>query len=242
MTDKSINGWEVITSRSDKRLKMKIVPGSNVKLTMRAEVLPLFLALAADFHKEVAPLRNGECGAYAFRKARQAASYSDHSSGTAVDINWGHEGAMGPKGGMKFMNDAQIKACAEIKKRYQIVIWGGDKAKGGDYKDPGSWDPMHYALKPGVTVADINRVLKELGIDANGVRTGAGTKKPSVIAKITAPKAAPVVKPAYTPPAEKPKAPAVKAAETKPAAPAKPAEPAVKPAAKPAAKTAKPTK
>ena len=232
MTDKSINGWEVITSRSDKRLKMKIVPGSNVKLTMRAEVLPLFLALAADFHKEVAPLRNGECGAYAFRKARQAAAFSDHSSGTAVDLNWGHEGAMGPNGGMKFMNDAQIKACAEIRNRYKIVIWGGDKKRGGDYSSPASWDPMHYALKPGVTVADINKVLAELGIDANGVRKGAGTKKPGLVAKITAPKPAPVVKPAYTPPAEKP------VVDT----PAAAAKPAVPKATKPTAKPNKPTK
>jgi len=238
MTDKSINGWEVITSRSDKRLKMKIVPGSNVKLTMRAEILPLFLALAADFHKEVAPLRNGECGAYAFRKARQGGgAYSDHSSGTAVDLNWGHEGAMGPNGGMKFMNDAQIKACAEIRNRYKVVIWGGDKAKGGDYKSPASWDPMHYALKPGVTVADVQKVLAELGIDANGVRKGAGTKKPGLVTKITAPKPAPVVKPAYVAPAEKPKA-AAKPATEKPAA----AKPAAKTVAKPAAKPNKPTK
>lgn len=241
MTDKSINGWEPITSRSDKRLAMKIVPGTNVKLTMHKDVLPLFLALAADFHKEVAPLRNGECGGYAFRKARQAASFSDHSSGTAVDLNWGHEGAMGPKGGMVFMNADQIKACAEIKKRYQIVIWGGDKAKGGDYKDPHSWDPMHYALKPGVTVADIQRVLKELGIDANGVRTGAGTKKPSLITKITAPKPAPVVKPAYTPPTEPVAKPAAPKAVAKPAAPAKPAAKPATPA-KPAAPKTKPTK
>lgn len=235
MTDKSINGWEVITSRSDKRLKMKIVPGSNVKLTMRAEILPLFLALSADFHKEVAPLRNGECGAYAFRKARQGGgAYSDHSSGTAVDLNWGHEGAMGPNGGMKFMNDAQIKACAEIRNRYKVVIWGGDKKRGGDYSNPVSWDPMHYALKPGTTVADVQKVLTELGIDANGVRKGAGTKKPSVVAKLTAPKPAPVVKPAYEPPAEKPKAAA------KPAA--KPTAPKAKPAPNAAAKPAKPTK
>lgn len=93
------------------------------------------------------------------------------------------------------MSAAQIKACAEIKKRYKIVIWGGDKAKGGDYSSPGSWDPMHYALKPGVTVGDIAKVLTDLGIDANGVRKGAGTKKPSLATKLAAPKAAPVVKP-----------------------------------------------
>lgn len=242
MTDKSINGWDVITSRSDKRLKMKIVPGSNVKLTVRAEVLPLFLALAADFHKEVASLRNGECGGYAFRKALQGkGAYSDHSSGTAVDLNWNHEGKMGPNGGMKTMTEAQVKACAEIKKRYKVVIWGGDKKRGGDYSSPASWDPMHYALKPGTTVADVQKVLVELGIDANGVRKGAGTKKPSILARITAPKPNAVIKPAYEPPAEKPKV--AKPTTAKPAAkPAvKPATTKEKAAVKPAAKT-KPTK
>jgi hypothetical protein len=195
MTDKSINGWEVLTSQSDPKLAVGVVPGTNVKLRARKEFLPLILALAADYNNEVAKLRNGECAVYCYRKARQGGgAFSDHSSGTAADLNWGHEGAMGPHGGMVYMNDAQIKACAEIRNRYKIVIWGGDKAKGGDYKDPHSWDPMHYALKSGTTVADINKVLAELGIDKNGVRAGAGTKKPSVIAKVTA-----TVKPAVKP-------------------------------------------
>jgi hypothetical protein len=192
--DKSINGWEVIMSQTDKRLAVGVVPGTNVKLRMHKDVLPLFLALAADFHREVAALRNGECGAYAFRKARQADSYSDHSSGTAVDLNWGHEGAMGPNGGMKKMSQAQIEACANIKKRYKIVVWGGDAAKGGDYHDPKSWDPMHYALKYHVTAGDVAKLLVELGIDKNGVRAGAGTKKPSGLTK-TFSTVKPVVKP-----------------------------------------------
>lgn len=194
MADKSINGWDVIPKQNDPLLAVGVVPGTKIKLRARKEVLPLLLAIAADYNKEVAPLRSGECGAYAFRKARQAKFYSDHSSGTAADLNWNHEGAMGPKGGMKTMTDAQIKACAAIKKRYKIVIWGGDKAKGGDYSSPASWDPMHYALKPGVTIGDVAKVLADLGIDKNGVRKDAGTKKPSVMTKITT-TVKPVVKP-----------------------------------------------
>ena len=181
MADKSINGWEVITTRADKRLKMLVVPGTNVKITMHKDVVALFAALAVDWHNTVAPLRNGETAGYAFRKARQANFYSDHSSGTAIDINWGHEGAMGAKGGMATMNAKQIAACAAIKKKYEIVIWGGDAARGGDYKSQKSWDPMHYALKPGTTVAQIQAVMKKLGIDATGARTGAkAVTKPAV--------------------------------------------------------------
>lgn len=171
---KSINGWEVIESYSDSRLDMKAIPGTTAKIKMRDEVLPLFLALAADYNKFVAKIRPAETGAFNPRKSNLSTTgaWSDHASGTAIDINWGHEGAVGPNGGMKYMNDRQIKACAEIKKRYEIVIWGGDKARGGDYTQSKYWDPMHFALKPGTKLADVRRVIKKLGIDKNGRRAG----------------------------------------------------------------------
>ena len=194
MASKSINGWEVILKVPDKRLATGVVPGTRIKLRARKEVLPLLLAIAADYNRTVARLRSGECGGWVLRAARQALAYSDHSSGTAIDLNWNHEGAMGPNGGMKTMTDAQIRACAEIKKRYNIIIWGGDSAKGGDYKDPKSWDPMHFALKPGTTMIDVNKVLTALHIDKNGVREGAGTKKPSIVTHVTT-TVKPVVKP-----------------------------------------------
>jgi hypothetical protein len=99
-----------------------------------------------------------------------ADAYSDHSSGTAIDLNWNHEGAMGPNGGMKKMTPGQIAACARIKKRYKVVIWGGDKARGGDYGKPENWDPMHFAIKAGTTPEKIRKVLEGLGIDKNGVK------------------------------------------------------------------------
>lgn len=169
----SINGWEVIRSYGDPLLATGRVPGTTVKLKMRAEVLRLFLALAADYHREVAKLRPRECGAFNPRhSALNPNVWSDHASGTAVDLNWGHEGAVGPNGGMKYMNKRQIDGCAEIKKRYEIVIWGGDAARGGDYRQERFWDPMHYALKPGTTLADVKRVIKKLGIDKYGRRAG----------------------------------------------------------------------
>lgn len=180
----SINGWEVINKQTSGLLGVGTIPGTRIKLRMRKEVLPLFLALAADYNTHVAPLRPRECGAYAFRKARQGGGlYSDHSSGTAVDLNWGHEGAMGPNGGMKTMTAKQIAACAAIKQRYHIVIWGGDKARGGDYASPFSWDPMHYALKPGTTVQQIAAVCAQLGIKSDGMVGDKPTTQP-VIARL----------------------------------------------------------
>lgn len=165
----SLNGWPVIIP-GDKSLVSKRVPGTQVFLKGRSDVLPLFLAIAADYAQHVAPLRRGECGLWAYRSARQAAAWSDHASATAVDLNWGHEGAPGPHGGMITMTAAQVKGCADIAKFYGIVLWGGASTRGGAYHDPGSWDPMHFALRPGVTLGDVRATLLRLGIGPDGVR------------------------------------------------------------------------
>lgn len=189
MANTSINGWPVIDSYSSPKLDTKRVPGTTVLLKMHKDVLPLFLALTADYHKEVHKLRPKETGAYNYRHSNLSPKYwSDHSSGTAVDINWNHEGAVGggPYGGMQRMTPKQIAACAAIKRRYEIVIWGGDKRRGGDYVNPEYWDPMHYALKPGTTLADVKRVIKKLGIQPNGKRAGVVQPKTDALKAIVA--------------------------------------------------------
>jgi hypothetical protein len=163
----SIGGFAVIEPGSA-LLKTGVVPGTNVRLTMRRDVLPLFLALARAYHDTVAPLRYGECGAYNYRAAMGGGGWSDHAAGVAVDLNWGHEGASGLLGGMATMSPAQVKACAALKQRFRVVIWGGDKARGGDYVKPSNWDPMHFALRPGVTSADVAAVLRDLRIQPDG--------------------------------------------------------------------------
>jgi hypothetical protein len=174
---RSINRWPVLGDHSAD-LATGTVPGTNIRLRMRRDVLPLFLALAADWHRQVAPLRKGECGAYDYRQARASSSWSDHSSGTAMDLNWAHEGKQGPRGGMATMTPAQIKAAAALRTKYRVVIWGGDKARGGDYRQPRYWDPMHYALKPGTTVADVKAVIKALGIQPDGTIAEPSPAKP----------------------------------------------------------------
>ena len=164
---RSIDGWAVLGTHSAD-LATGTVPGTSIRLTMHRAVLPLFLALAADYHRTVAPLRAGECGAYAYRESRLSSAWSDHSSGTAVDLNWNHEGAQGPTGGMATMAPSQIAACAALKAKYGVVIWGGDKARGGDYANPVNFDPMHFAIRPGVTSAQVAAKIKALGIRPDG--------------------------------------------------------------------------
>jgi len=175
MSPTSINGWPVL-NWGDSRLQTIVVPDTKIKLSLRNVTAPLFAALAADYHKTVAPLRAGEVWSHDYRQARAANAWSDHSSATAVDLNSAHEGAQGPHGGMSTMTSAQIAACVALKHKYQIVIWGGDKARGGDYGNPKYWDPMHFALQPGTTIADVQAVLTKLHIGADGrVRLPAAT-------------------------------------------------------------------
>lgn len=174
---RSINRWPVLAAGS-KDLAIGTVPGTTIRLRMRRDALPLFLALAAEYHRTVAPLRKGECGAYDYRQARASSSWSDHSSGTAMDLNWGHEGAQGARGGMATMSAAQIRACAALRSKYRVVIWGGDKARGGDYSQPRYWDPMHYALKPGTSSRDVAAAIKALRIRPDGTIAPAVKPKP----------------------------------------------------------------
>lgn len=168
---KSLNGWAVLVPTS-KLLVRRRVPGTKRDITMRREVIPLFLALAHDYDEW---LRSIDVGAfddagYAYRQARMANDFSNHASGTALDINWSKEGAQNSAAGHAFFEVPSHRASInQMKRVYQIVDWGGNwRAK----------DYMHWELRPGTTLADVQRVIKYLGIDAKGVRHNAWNGKP----------------------------------------------------------------
>ena len=169
--ERSLNGWMVLTPGSA-LLATKTVPGTTRRITMRKSVLPLFLALAHDYDDWIKGIDKGavDDGGYAYRQARGADDFSNHASGTALDINWSKEGAQGSSWGERFFSDPEhAKAVDWIKTVYQIVQWGGDW-RANDY--------MHWELKPGTTQADVDRVIKHLGIGANGVRRNGPSGKP----------------------------------------------------------------
>lgn len=168
----SINGWSVLDNPpwGDSRLTRKSVPGTPASLWMRGSVLPLFLALCKDYHDTIHALTvGGDTDGYDYREARMANSWSDHSSGTAVDIRASHEGAQGT-GNRSWWVGEKAEAAVVIKERYEIVIWGGAKDLGGDYQNPKYWDWMHWAVKPGITQSDVDAVIRRLNISPDGVR------------------------------------------------------------------------
>jgi hypothetical protein len=181
----SINGWTVLDNPAwdDSRLTRLKVPGTPCVFYGRASVAPLFVALALDYHKTIHPLTgSGDVDAYDYRQARAAASWSDHSSGTAMDIRASAEGAQG-NGNYAWWQGAKAAQARRLLAKYEIIMWGGPKNLGGSYGNPVYYDYMHWALKPGTTQADVDRVLKRLRIRPDGTVSPLGK-----IANVVAPK------------------------------------------------------
>lgn len=171
----SINGWPVLDNPawSDPRLATKPIPGCpSRKLMMRAEVLPLFLALASDYHRTIAPLDTGALDdwSYDYRIARASGSWSDHSSGTAMDLNSSAEGGLGYGPLAWWKQGKRALQARRLKARYKVVMWGGAQDLGGDYTLASDTDWMHWALKPGTTMEQVQAVIAQLGIQPDGTR------------------------------------------------------------------------
>lgn len=162
----SINGWPVIKSYGSKQLKSGVVKGTKVKFTLRKEVLPLFLALAKEYNETIAPLdgKPQDDWSYNYRTSRYSSNWSNHSSGTAVDLNSAKEGSQSLSNRKYWEKPDKAKAVKKLKRVYSIMNWGGD------WSDK-YYDPMHWELKAGTSVSDVARLIKKLGITPDGVRT-----------------------------------------------------------------------
>jgi hypothetical protein len=162
----SLNGFPVLKAGSG-QLVTKAIPGvKGRRLTMRKDVIPLFLALAHDYHYWISALNVGPVdeGGYAYRQARAGGGWSNHSSGTAADLNWSMEGSQASTMGRTFFAQPEVsKAIRTIDAIYGDVIdWGG-RWRAEDF--------MHWEIAPGASLAEVKALITHLGINANGVRT-----------------------------------------------------------------------
>lgn len=145
----SQNGWTVITSGSSEKLTSipKII--GRVK---KGDVATVFTDLVEFFDKNIEDVDKGkdEWG-YAFRSIRgQSSGYSNHASGTAIDLN----ATQHPMGARGTFSDAQEKKIrAMLKERYLGKIrWGGD------YQNRA--DEMHFEVN--CNAADLKKVVAHL--------------------------------------------------------------------------------
>jgi hypothetical protein len=148
----SANGWKASKIRAEIGIESFPVPGTKLKLACAKSVAPLLVGFAAEFHELIEPIDEGTLDdwGYAYRDVRgSTTSLSNHSSGTAIDLN-ATQHPLGKVGTFPIEKVPMIRALA---KKYGL-IWGGD------YRN--RKDEMHFeiALKPAKAAALIEKLGK----------------------------------------------------------------------------------
>ena len=144
-TLRSQNGWTVIQKSTSAKLVTYKVPGTAHGLLLRrgdAGVLLVDFARWYNRHIEKLSLyKAGDDYGWWFRKIRNSTEYSNHASGTAIDLNATRH-PLGTTAAHSF-TQAQIDKIHKRLKRYAGVIrWGGDYVH--------RKDPMHFEINKGV--------------------------------------------------------------------------------------------
>ena len=151
-TLKSSNGWPASKDPAVIGIKSFKVPGTDLKIRCAKKAAPLLIGLAAEFHETIEPIEKGtlDCWGFAFRMIRGSTdSLSNHSSGTAIDLN----AIKHPLGKRNTFTDKQEVIIRQIAAKYGCK-WGGDWKRA---------DEMHFEI-------DLNRKqvkerIKALGLD-----------------------------------------------------------------------------
>lgn len=145
----SQNGWTVIPSGTDSLLvKIPKIIGR----VRKGDVATIFTDLVTYFDEHIEDVDKGEDEwGYAFRSIRgQSSGYSNHASGTAIDLN-ATQHPLGVRG--TFTREQTKKIRAMLEDRYLNKIrWGGD------YR--GRKDEMHFEING--SAADLRKVVAHL--------------------------------------------------------------------------------
>jgi len=185
MNDVSLNGWPVLDD-GDPRIATGIIPSVGRPVTCARAALPVFLHFYAAWQKEMGPrmsIKTGPIDGHEVRQSRAAKGYSNHASGTAVDVLYN---TVLPADGEPHMTAAEKANLDKILSRYvttdghRILAngewWRSPHCDGMHTENSQSWD--RGALR-NTTAADVANVIKRLGIKPDGTT--------SIIAKIIAP-------------------------------------------------------
>ena len=120
----SQNNW--IASKDASEIDIVSIPikGTTVKVRCAKAVAPLIAGFCADFHELIEPIDHGTLDdwGYCFRMVRGSTDkLSNHSSGTAVDLN----ATKHPLGKAGTFPSEKVPMIRAIAKKYGM-IWGGD--------------------------------------------------------------------------------------------------------------------
>jgi hypothetical protein len=152
---KSSNGWPASKHPAEIGIKSFKVPGTDLKIRCAEKVAPLLIGLAAEFHETIEPIDKGTLDdwGYCFRMIRGTTdSLSNHSSGTAIDLN----ATKHPLGKENTFSPENAAKCVALADKYGCK-WGGT------YRS--RKDDMHFeiALNPKQT----KELIDKLGLAKN---------------------------------------------------------------------------
>ena len=148
----SQNNW--VASKDAAQIQIVSVPVEDTKVKVRCAkaVAPLIAAFCKDFHELIEPIDGGALDdwGYCFRNVRGSNDkLSNHSSGTAVDLN----ATKHPLGKVGTFPAEKVPMIRALAKKYGM-IWGGD------FKSRA--DEMHFEIA--VTPAKAAALIGSLNI------------------------------------------------------------------------------
>ena len=133
----SHNGWKASKDASEIHIISVPIEGTKVKVRCAKAAAPLIAAFCKDFHELIEPIDGGQLDdwGYCFRMIRGTTDkLSNHSSGTAVDLN----ATKHPLGKVGTFPAEKVPMIRALAKKYGLK-WGGD------YK--GRIDEMHFEIE-----------------------------------------------------------------------------------------------
>ncbi len=148
----SPNGWPASEDRKAIGIQSFVVPGTKLKIACAQAVAPILVAFCKEFHELVEPIDQGQLDdwGYAFRMTRGSDKVlSNHSSGTAVDLN----ALKHPLGKSNTFNKEQCNIITLLITKYGLA-WGGHYKK--------RKDEMHFEIK--MNKEQVKEKIKQLGL------------------------------------------------------------------------------
>jgi hypothetical protein len=174
----SLNGWPVITpALAPLQLRTITIPGTKRALRIAKPAAPLLAAFAADWHR-LMPARlkldTGPVACWCYRQARAANGFSDHASGTALDLRWDVLKA----DNKRHMTDEELATLRAILSKYvtadghHVLASGAFWSKDTDEMHTElsqAWDRANGAKRT-TTLKDVQQVIERLHIAPDGTR------------------------------------------------------------------------
>jgi len=148
----SPNGWPASEDRKAIGIESFAIPGTKLKIACATDVAPILVAFCQDFHDWVEPIDQGQLDdwGFAFRMTRGSDKVlSNHSSGTAVDLN----ALKHPLGKSNTFTKQQTNTIQLLIVKYGLS-WGGN------YKR--RKDEMHFEIA--LSKDQVIQKIEELGL------------------------------------------------------------------------------